>query len=614
MRFRTSWYYAAAVLFAASIQCTTLSADQTSDDTSREQSLKQVTYDIKFLASDELGGRQPGTPGMEKAEAHIIEEFKKAGLKPCGDEGTFRQAFDVGRTRELDKESAALTLKGPEGAELKLELDKNFRPCTSRNSIELDAPLVFVTYGIDAGEDLNYNDYRDLDVEGKIIVMIRREPQQENADSVFDGKDVSQFSYIQAKVRTARNKKAAGIILVNDGLSAPDDEKDTLVEADQFGSATNSIPFLHVKRSVIDELLKKTPVAKADGTKLSSLAEIEAAVDANLEPLSQPLEGWTAVAKADFNRKSVMAYNIVGVVEGEGPNADETIVIGGHHDHLGLGAYGSRAPGRREVHNGADDNATGTAAVMELARRFAGAEKKPGRRLVFVCFSAEEMGLLGANHYVFPLENTVAMINFDMIGWLRNDRLTIYNWNTSPEFAAVIDKANEQFKLDLVKPAQGFAGSDHLPFNNRQVPNVFFHTGLTDTYHTPEDDFETIDCGGALKVIEYTEAFSAGLSDLETRPKYGVPKRVRLGVMLEEVGEGDDRMVTIRAVTDDSLASRAGLQDGDVILSIGDETVTRRRQVNRIVRRDSGKTLGFKIKRGETEMTLNIELKPLDDD
>ena len=143
--------------------------------------------------------------------------------------------------------------------------------------------------------------------------------------------------------------------------------------------------------------------------------------------------------------------------------------------------------------------------VVELARMFAKRGKAPGRRLVFICFSAEEMGLLGAKHYVkeplFPLEDTVAMVNFDMIGWLRDDKLTVFNWNSCAEFAPILENANQAMKLDLVKPVSGFAGSDHLPFLQYKMPVMFMHTGLTSTYHTPEDDFETLDCDGALKVI-----------------------------------------------------------------------------------------------------------------
>jgi hypothetical protein len=345
--------------------------------------------------------------------------------------------------------------------------------------------------------------------------------------------------------------------------------------------------------------------------KLKSIAAVEDLIDSNLEPISQPIANWSAEFKSDFQLKKVPTNNIIGIIEGEGPNADETIIIGAHYDHLGDGAYGSRAGGRREIHNGADDNATGTAAVIELARRINSRDKKPGRRLVFICFTAEEMGLLGAFHYVqnpiFPLEKTVTMVNFDMIGWLREGRLTLYNGNTSPQFDPIFEAANEGLDFELVKGAGG--GSDQIPFNNKQIPNVFIHTGQNAVYHTPEDDFEAINCEGALKVIDFSERVVDGLAALEKPPAYGTPKRIRLGVMLED----DNDVVTIEGVTSDSLAEKAGLLKGDVILDIDGAKITSRREVNRIVQRDRGKTIKLKLKRGDAEIQLNVELKSDDD-
>ncbi len=603
------WKTAIALIFGLNLSLSAFATIEDNDDkTSREKALDQVTYDIKYLASDELGGRQPGKPGMVLAEKYIVEQYKKAGLKPVNEDGTYFQDFSVGGEKTLNKESVSGKLTGPKGASVQLKLGENMSPLNSSRSFNLNAPLVFVGYGIKAKEH-NFNEFKDVDVEGKVVVMIRREPQQKNPDSVFDGQEVSQFGFIRSKINNARRANAVGVILVNDNNTAPDAEQDELAAYKQFGAATSRMPTIHVKRSVLDEMLKASPLLKGDGEKLASLADVEKEIDANLSPISQPLEGWSIKATANIDNAEIIAHNIIGIIEGEGPHADETIVIGAHHDHLGMGAYGSRAQGRKEIHNGADDNATGTAAVMELARRFTSRDKKPARRLVFVCFSAEEMGLLGARHYVdnpsFPLEKTVAMINFDMIGWLRNDKLTLFNWNTSPQFSAAIDSANEGFNLNLVKPSSGFAGSDHLPFNSRQIPNIFFHTGVTDTYHTPEDDFETIDCGGALKVIEYCEIFVDNLCNLENAPTYGKPKPVRLGVILDD----DNGKVIVEAVTEGSIAEKAGIKKGDVILTVGGKDVNRRRQVNKAVKKDAGKLVKFRLLRDGKNVEIEFQLK-----
>ena len=570
--------------------------------------VKRVTEDIKYLASDELAGRKPGTEGIEKAAVYIEDLYKSLGLATL-ENGTYRQDFEVQMGMTVDSAKTSLKfVKGDETIEMKLAED--FMAQASRRGIDLDAEVVFVGYGINA-EDLNYNEYRDVDVNGKIVVQIRREPQQDDANSVFAGTEVSTHAYIRTKTRAAREAGAVGIIMVNDGFSASDDEKDVLEDPTRFGG---NFPYVQLKRSVFDKLLSKSPLAKADGKKLSSLKEIEAWIDQSLSPVSQPMAGWKVAVKSTTKENMATTSNIVGIIEGEGPNANESIIIGGHYDHLGMGGAGSRS-NVRAVHNGADDNATGTAAVMELARRFAKRDKKPSRRLVFIAFSAEEMGLLGARHYVesdpiYKLTDTAAMVNFDMIGWLREDKLTIYNANSAVEFEGLLDRANADISMDLVK-SSGFGGSDHLPFFQREVPVMFIHTGLTSTYHTPEDDFATIDCGGAVKVINYSEKVIDELLTLENKPTFQNARRarartVRLGVSLNDAVENG---VEVTRVLEGSIAEQNDFQIGDVITAVGPEAVDKRREVNREIRANSGKTVMFKLRRGEEQMEKLIELK-----
>ena len=578
--------------------------------------LQRVTYDIKYLASDELGGRKPGTEGIELAAKHIEKVYKEIGLKTL-DNGTFRQDFEVRQGLALDKEATTLKMTNSSAEKLTLDLKfgEDFMAQAMTRGFDLDQDLVFVGYGINAEKELNYNDYRDVDVEGKLVVMIRREPQQNDAGSVFDGERVSTYSYIQTKTRAARTAGAVGMIMVNDGATASDDEKDTLEDANRFGGA---FPFIQIKRKVLNKMLEISPIVDANGQKLKSLAEIEKRIDETLSPVSQPMAGWKAKVKSSTRRNMAKTSNIVGIIEGEGPLADQTIVIGGHYDHLGMGGFGSRS-NKREVHNGADDNATGTAAVMELARRFAKRGKKPSRRLVFICFSAEEMGLLGAYHYVeeplFSLENTKAMVNFDMIGWLRDDRVTVFNANSATEFDQLLDKANADIGMEVVKSA-GFGGSDHLPFFQKQIPVMFIHTGLTSTYHTPEDDFETIDCEGAVRVIDYSEKVLDELLALESGPTFQSAdrnrrNRIRLGVSLDDDVEGG---VMITRIVDGSLAKKNGFQVNDIITSVGTVKTDKRREVTREIRSNNGKTVMFKLKRGEENVEILVTLKNDDTD
>lgn len=578
--------------------------------------LQRVTYDIKYLASDELGGRKPGTEGIELAAQYIEEQYKQAGLQTL-DNGTYRQEFKVRQGLALNENETSLKFVGSEGDEATIEfkLNEDYIPQAKRSGFDFDTDLVFAGYGINAEKELNYNDYRDVDVKGKVVLLIRREPQQEREDSVFDGTEVSRFSYIATKVAAAKRAGAIGIIMVNDGLSADNDEKDTLESPTRFRT---TFPMIHVKRKAINDFLAQAPLIDSDGRRITNLAEVEQRIDETLSPMSQPFAGWKVVASSEAETKMAPTSNIIGIIEGEGPLADETIVIGGHYDHLGMGGMGSRV-NRREIHNGADDNATGTAAVIELARRFAQRPDKPARRLVFVCFSAEEMGLLGAYHYVkepiVSLDRTNVMVNFDMIGWLRDDKVTVFNATSAAEFDSLLDRANEGLGMDVAK-SSGFGGSDHLPFFQNNIPVMFIHTGLTSTYHTPEDDFETIDCAGAVRVIDYSEKIIDELLALENKPKFQGTgarrtRRVRLGVSLDDEVENG---VRISRVLEGSIAEKAGFEEGDIITAVGVEKTDKRREVNRQIRANSGKTVMIKIRRGEEQLEKMVELKNDDED
>ena len=574
-------------------------------------SLARVTFDIEYLASDELGGRKPGTPEMKLSEDHIIKAYREAGLVDPTGTGKYMQTLEVGgRRNRVAEGSASLVLTSPDGDEVTLSEGEQYSLLLGRKEFDVSSGLAFVGYGINAEDELNFNEYDGIDVKGKVVVMIRREPQQKMPESVFDGEELTEWAYIETKADSAREAGAAAILLVNDSVTA-EEEGDDLLPADQFGDDNGSVPFMHIKRAEFNEMLAKTPVVTAAGNKLKTISAIEAQLDEELEPLSQTMKGWKVSTKGNFASGRIKTSNIIGVIEGEGPNAHETIVVGAHYDHLGDGAYGSRARANQRglIHNGADDNATGTAAVMELARRFAARDKKPGRRIVFICFTAEEMGLLGARYYVdnptFPLDDTVAMINFDMIGWLREDKVTLFGWNSSAQFDKMFNDANTDFNFELVKPEAGFAGSDHVPFNQKRIPNTFIHTGLTSTYHTPDDDFETIDCEGAVKVIDFTEAFMDELCSSEKRPKYTYKGPFLFGVNVGTNGEGQ---LVISRVTNNSIASKAGLENNDIILKWSDDVLENRRDLRRVIRRDKGSTVTLKILRGDEEKTIEFLL------
>lgn len=578
--------------------------------------LERFTRDVTYMASDELGGRDTFSPGAELTAQFIIEDFQKYGIKSALADGSFRQPFQIEMGRSLNSATAYLGFWNPE-TQLTMELDKHYKPQLVGGSGTVAGELVFVGYGIDDPEN-NFREYEGVDVSGKVVLMLRRQPMFEVEDSPYSGSDVVEQAYIRSKVAAAQERGAVGIVFVNDIRTATSGEESTLENSAAFGDRELGLPFVLISQAACNQLLAAFPLKDADGQPISDLMAASKAIDSSAAPLSQAMTGVSAKYSASFEDQKGWGYNIVGVIEGEGPLANETIVIGGHYDHIGIGSFGSRAPGRfGEVHNGADDNATGTAAVMELARRYAQADRKPARRLVFIAFSAEERGLLGAYHYVenplYPLATTVAMINFDMIGWLRNDKLTIYGTGTSSVFDPVAEQANTDAQLQLDKIAAGFAGSDHLPFQQKGVPAVFFHTGLTPTYHTPDDTTESIDMAGAVRVIDYTEKFIDQLLLTEkiefqatggarrSRPAY-------LGAQMdfENITE---QGLTIREVTEDSPAAQAGLKPGDIIAQMDDKSIRSREDMTAFLSdKQPADKVTIKIIRDGQEESLEVIL------
>lgn len=572
-------------------------------------SVERIGDDIRYLASDELEGRGPQTEGLELAAKHIENVYRDVGLVGLGEDGSYRQSFEIPLDVEIDEEATRLIFKTASGT-ISLEADEDYQPLAAGGSGEINAEVVFVGYGIDA-PDLDYSDYEGIDVEGKVVVMIRREPQQDDESSVFDGKRTSMHSFIRTKLDAGKKAKVAGIVMVNDPHSTHEKE-DELTRPTGFGSQGVGIPFFHMTKQRLNELLALQPVVAGE-KKLRTVKEIADHIDSDLKPISQPLS-FTAELGAKFVAVNADVSNIIGILEGEGPVAEETIIVGAHYDHLGMGPFGSRRPDVRAVHNGADDNATGTAAVMELARRLS--QTKLKRRVVFIGFTAEERGILGSNYYlenpVIPLDKTVAMINFDMIGMYGKQGITLGGANTAREFPDLLARASEGGEFNL-KQTQNVGGSDHAGFYRKDIPIMFFHTGLTDLYHTPEDDFETIDVEGAAKTIDLAEQVIREIAELSEKPTFTrvVARRrggmVYLGITLEF--DESIKGVGIQQVAPESPASKAGMEPGDVIIKIADSDVESPQDLPGILRqRKPGDKVKVTVKRGDKEVVLEVTL------
>lgn len=542
----------------------------------------RLMQDVETLSADEMQGRGVGTLGIEKAADFIREEFRRLGLASGPADGDYRQEFRVTVESEIDDAQTYLRLRTPEGQDLDLKRGETWQALFAGGNGKAQANIVFVGYGITA-PDANYDDYAGVDVQGKIVLLLRREPRQDDEASPFAGKENSPHAFIATKLKLAKERGAAAVLLVNDlrGAVGPHGEagQDPVSEPGDFGANAAGLPLLQITRKTADQMLSATPLKVGEET-IASIEEAEKRIDAMLTPISQPLAGWSASLSSHAEARSFEVANIVGVLEGEGPLANETIVIGAHYDHVGLGGYGSRKPALRQIHNGADDNASGTSALLELAKRFAESDTKPSRRLVFLAFCGEERGLLGSNYYVshplFPLEETVAMINFDMVGRLRENKLSIYGLGTAAEFGPLLDRLPNPSEIVFDRIEGVMPNSDHYGFHLKKIPAIHFFTGLSDEYHTPEDDVELINFEGMSRVVDFSEAFIRGIETAERRPTRQEAPTIKmtsgtmsyLGVVPDYSGGVEGLRLT--GINPNSPAEKAGLQAGDVVVKMGE--------------------------------------------
>ena len=641
---------------------------------------------VTYLASDELEGRGVGTAGLNKAADYLAGEFAKLGLKTDLFDGTPFQKFEVNVTVEMgppDRNWLHLvgpTKEGEKSQRIELKLGETFTPLAVGGTGQFDAPLVFAGYGITAknlkqgDKEFTYDDYAGIDVKGKVVLIIRKEPQQKDEKSVFNGDKPSQHAIFRSKLANASEHGAAAVILVNDGLelegrrdeslkslaeqldklaglreklkTAPAGEQpavaaeiqkvaeeaaefsrrlatpaDTILPFAGAGDETShpKLPVYFATRGSVDELVKAA-LSK-------DLATLEKEIDIDLVPKSGELTGWRAAGQTQVIQKKAEVKNVVAVLEGEGPHADETIVIGAHYDHLGLGGSGSLAPWTTDIHNGADDNASGTAALLEIAHRLATSGQKPKHRVVFIAFTGEERGLLGSAHYVrnprFPLESTIAMFNLDMVGRLTDDKLMVYGTGTAKEFEPLVDSLCQKDGFKLTKHAGGFGPSDHSSFYGKKIPVLHLFTGTHTDYHRPSDDTPKLNIEGMRRVADLLLEIVKATDQAPQRPSYIEVKKVEQLDPGSGDGGGDrpsfgsmpaypnpvDYGVMLEAVLPGSPADKGGVKGGDVLIKFGDSKITVLEDFESALRKHKpGDKVKVVLKRGketiETEVTL----------
>ena len=549
-----------------------------SPDWTRALSAVEYFKHVRFLASDDLKGRGNGTPELQRASEFIASHFRSLGLKPAGDKGTYFENFQI-TTGTAYGQRNALTIDNR-----KLTIDADFEPLSISLPAQVDGPLVFAGYGITA-PDKQWDDYMGLDVKGKIVIVLRHEPQEMDPNSRFDGKNMTSHATFLNKAINARLHGARAVLFITDPNNHPEDKDAMSAAMRDIGAEDSGIAALRISRAAVAPLFEKS------GKSISSLQQ---EMDKDFKPHSFDLNASLHLV-TDISRIRKTVHNVMAALPGtDSQLKNEWVVVGAHYDHLGLGDENSLAPSQiGQIHHGADDNASGTAGVMEFARLASLHKQAFKRSILFMTFAGEENGLLGSNYFVnhpsIPLGSIVGMINMDMIGRVTNNHLNILGVGTSPEFKSWIEEFDKTVGLQINFSASGHEGSDHISFDGKHIPILFFFSGLHSDYHRPSDTADKINSEGAVSVLELVAMSAERLANVAARPPYTAvpderpanagnssPSSNGYGPYFGSVPDfrDDIKGVLFADVRADSPAGKAGLKAGDTLVEFGGQTIT----------------------------------------
>jgi hypothetical protein len=564
--------------------------------------------DIKTLAAPNMEGRGAGTKGLAKATKYIEHRYKSLGLQPAGTNG-YLQPFTVTTGAKLKSHNQFIVEEG--GKKQALTLNQDFVPVSFSSSGSLTAAVVFAGYGASADE-FGYDDYAGLDVKDKIVMVLRYEPEIFGVKSGQHG--LTQHSQLITKAINARNHGAKALVVINGKLG--DGEEDLLMRFGGVSGPQNvGLMLLQVKNAVADSWFK------AAG---KSLSDVQQQINHSGKPDSFAFPGTLQLSlKVDIEATHAQVNNVLAYLPGK---TSEYVIIGAHFDHLGRGDSNSLAPSQiGQIHPGADDNASGTAGVLELARLFAPMKGELDRGILFMSFSGEELGLLGSAEWVkdptLPLEKCVAMLNMDMIGRIRDSKVYIGGVGTGSTFKTILDQAQKQepnFKIEY--SAGGYSASDHTSFVAKKIPVLFFFSGLHSDYHKPSDTWDKINAPSAAQLLNLVGDVAVQLAEAPSRPTFITvveDKPVSGGGggygpyfgSIPDFGEVKDG-VRFSDVRPGSPAAKAGLKAGDILVQFGDKPIHNLYDFTDALRRSKvGEVVEVKVLRDGQPVTASVKLE-----
>jgi hypothetical protein len=565
----------------------------------------QEIYDhIKYLSSDELEGRFTGSEKLKKAAEYLENEFKSYGLTPLFNGSYFQEYPFIEKLRVASDNQLQFLNVSKDNHRIDLTIKQDYIPLAFTDNLKSEAVIVFAGYGISSNE-LNYDDYKDLDVTGKIVLVFRNHPDTDNPHSKFE-----QFSSLRYKTTNARDKGAIGIIFIN----TKDKKVDELMEL-RYDNASkiSGISAVQIKRIIADEILSESGY---------NVLDLQNKIDTTKSTNSFKLKNVTVNLSTDVVEVKGTSWNVGAYIDGNDKHlTNEYVVLGAHFDHLGWGEQNSLYTGEPMIHNGADDNASGTTGLLELAEKFGSISDQLKRKVIFIAFSGEELGLLGssfvANNFPLPIENVTTMINMDMIGRLndKND-LIVYGTGTSSNWKSILDDKND-YDFNLTFNDEGFGPSDHSSFYGKNIPVLFFFTGTHSDYHKPSDDYDKINSDGEEKVVKYVFDVAMNIIQAESKPDYLAVERkdtgrmsgsrVYVGTVPDFAGDVDG--YKLGGVTDGSPAATAGLKAGDIIIKFGEKKISNLYDFTYAIGDFvPGDKVNVVVTRGNEELTFEVEL------
>ncbi|MBN2410537.1 M20/M25/M40 family metallo-hydrolase [candidate division KSB1 bacterium] len=566
--------------------------------------INELKDHIYFLASDSLRGRKPGTEGSKKAADYILKQFSGMKVKLPGEDGF--QYFDVVKSIEAGENNHLII------NEFTGELHKDYTPLAFSENKSVKAKTAFAGYGFDFDADsVVWHDFQDIDVSGRWVLLLLGDPEMDNPNSLF-----ANYSSMRQKVMIAGDHGAAGVLFVS---GEEFDAKDELLDIsfDQSES-TAGLPVLHIKRDVADQLLKE------NGTTVN---ELEKYLNENRKPKSFLID-LIVDAETGVEKKYAKTQNVAAFLEGNDPRLkDEVIVIGAHYDHLGMGGpgSGSRRPDTTAIHNGADDNASGVAALVEIFERLAVHRQELKRSILGLAFDAEEMGRLGSKYFIehplVDLQNIDIMINLDMVGRLDSVKrtLSITGSGTAEGLEDQIKKYGEEGSFELNISPDGFGPSDHASFYVENIPVLMLFSGVHDDYHTPDDDAKLIHYNGLKDIADLVYDLVFDLANRDDRLVFreAGPKsqpnlrrrfRVTLGIMPDHTAP-DIKGLRTEGVIKGRPADLAGMKKGDVIVALEGKPVTNIYDyMYRLAEFKSGQTISVEVLRNGGKEILIVQL------